>query len=336
MKSELFEVSRSLAMTARPRRLRRLAALRGLVRETRLSTSNLMYPIFVQESIRSRVKIESMPGIYRLPLQDLPSEIQDISGLNVPAVLLFGLPGHKDSVGSEAYAGEGIVQRAVRTVKDIAPELVVATDVCVCQYMDHGHCGILKNGVVVNDETLGILSKVAVSHAEAGADIVAPSAMMDGEVKAIRNALDDRGLHDTAIMAYSAKYASTFYGPFREAAESAPMEGDRRGYQMDPPNRREAMREIALDIDEGADIVMVKPALSYLDIIRDARARFRLPIAAYNVSGEYSMIKAAGLNRWLDEKAATLEVLTAIKRAGADIVITYFAKDAARWLRETN
>jgi porphobilinogen synthase len=249
-------------------------------------------------------------------------------------VLVFGLPKRKDTVGSEAYAENGIVQQAVREIKKQAAGLVVATDVCLCQYTDHGHCGLLQGGEILNDESLKLLARTAVSHAKAGADIVGPSAMMDGQVRAIRNALDEQGYNNTAIMAYSAKFASSFYGPFREAAESAPVWGDRRTYQMDPPNRREAMREIATDINEGADIVMVKPALSYLDLIREARNRFDTPLAAYNVSGEYSMIKAAGQKGWLDEERVAREVLTAIKRAGADIIITYFAKEAKRWFEE--
>lgn len=334
MKSELYEVSRKFKIAQRPRRLRRLSASRALVRETRLSASDLMYPIFVDRRIKSRMEIPSMPGVYRLSIEDLSREVEEVSTLKIPAVLVFGLPAHKDPMGTEAYANDGIVQQSVQAIKELAPELVVATDVCLCQYTDHGHCGIIQRGSVVNDETLELLSRIAVSHAEAGADIVAPSAMMDGQVKAIRDALDSRNLHDTSIMAYSAKYASAFYSPFREAAESAPLFGDRRSYQMDPPNRREAMHEIAIDISEGADIVMVKPALSYLDVIRDARVRFRLPIAAYNVSGEYAMIKSAGLKGWLDEKNVASEILTSMKRAGADIIITYLAKEAARWLQE--
>ena len=260
-------------------------------------------------------------------MAELNEEIAEVTGLKIPAVLLFGLPKHKDSSGSQAYATDGIVQQAVRAIKKSAPQLVVATDVCLCQYTDHGHCGVIRNRTVENDETLELLSRIAISHAEAGADIVGPSAMMDGQVQAIRQALDGRGFQETAIMAYSAKFASAFYGPFREAAESSPLWGDRRSYQMDPPNRREAMREIEMDIREGADIVMVKPALSYLDIIRDVRNRFRHPLAAYNVSGEYAMIKAAGQNGWLDDKQVALETLTAIKRAGANVIITYFAKD---------
>jgi len=334
MKSELYEASKEFQAAERPRRLRRLRSLRLLMQETRLSSSDMMYPIFVDRRISKREEVESMPGIYRLPLSGLEGEISTVTDLKIPAILLFGLPGHKDAIGSEAYQTDGIVQQAVRAVKKLAPELVVATDVCLCQYTDHGHCGIVHGGTVANDETLGVLSRVAVSHAQAGADIVGPSAMMDGQVKAIRAALDERGFADTSIMSYSAKYASAFYGPFREAAESSPLWGDRRTYQMDPPNHREALQEIAIDIKEGADIVMVKPALSYLDIISNARAQFNVPLAAYNVSGEYAMIIAAGQKGWLNDKLVALEVLTAIKRAGANIIITYFAKEAANWLRE--
>ena len=336
MKSELYEVSPRVKLTERLRRLRRTRVLRLLVRETRLDRSMLMYPIFVDERITSRQEIPSMPGVNRLSLSDLPSEAAEVSDLKIPSIMVFGLPRHKDALGSGAYAADGVVQQAVRVIKKTAPELVVATDVCLCEYTDHGHCGIVRGGTVLNDETLKFLSKTAVSHAEAGADIVSPSAMMDGQVKAIRTALDDTGFHDTGIMAYSAKYASAFYGPFRDAAESTPLWGDRRGYQMDPSNRKEAMREIASDIQEGADIVMVKPALSYLDVIREARRRFLVPLAAYNVSGEYSMIKAVGEKGWLDEKSIVPEILTSIKRAGADIIITYFAKEAARWMQEAS
>jgi porphobilinogen synthase len=275
-----------------------------------------------------------MPGISRLTLTDLQEEITEIKAAKIPAMLVFGLPARKDSVGSEAYAPNGIVQQAVRTIKKTAPDLAVLTDVCLCQYTDHGHCGLVRDGTIVNDESIELLSRTAVSHAAAGADIVGPSAMMDGQVKAIRQGLDEAGFYDTAIMSYAAKFASAFYGPFREAAESAPLWGDRRSYQMDPPNLRDAMREIAVDIDEGADIVMVKPALSYLDVIKEAHSKFHVPLAAYNVSGEYSMIEAAGQQDWLNAKAIALEVLTAIKRAGADIIITYFAKEASRWLQE--
>lgn len=336
MKSELFEVAQRSPLAERPRRLRRLQSLRMLVRETRLSTEDLMYPIFVDQRLTERQEIEAMPGISRLSLSDLKTETNEITSLNIPAVLVFGLPKSKDAVGSEAYAENGIVQQAVREIKKQAPGFVVATDVCLCQYTDHGHCGLVQGGEILNDESLKLLARIAVSHAKAGADIVGPSAMMDGQVRAIRNALDEQGYDNTAIMAYSAKFASSFYGPFREAAESAPAWGDRRTYQMDPPNRREAMREIAMDINEGADIVMVKPALSYLDLIREARNRFDTPLAAYNVSGEYSMIKAAGQRGWLDDERVAREVLTAIKRAGADIIITYFAKEVAHWSEATS
>ncbi len=334
MKSELYDLTRKVTLTERPRRLRRLQSLRLMVQETRLSNFDFMYPIFVDRRLTSREEIPSMPGIPRFALSEIPNEIAEVKALKIPAVLIFGLPERKDSMGSEAYSDDGVVQQTVRAIKKEESELVVATDVCLCQYTDHGHCGVVHNETVANDETLKLLSRTAVSHAKAGADIVGPSAMMDGQVKAIRGELDERGLHDTLIMSYSAKYASAFYGPFREAAESVPRWGDRRSYQMDPPNRREAEREIAMDISEGADIVMVKPALSYLDVISAARARFDVPIAAYNVSGEYAMIKAAAQNGWLDERRVALEILTAIKRAGAGIIITYFAKQAARWLKE--
>jgi porphobilinogen synthase len=336
MKSELYDVPEKFLLRQRLRRLRSSESLRLLFRETRLSTSDFMYPIFVDQRLSEVQEIPSMPGIYRHPLSGLKDELDEVVDLKIPAVVLFGLPKRKDALGSEAYAADGVVQQAVREVKKTAPQLTVATDVCLCQYTDHGHCGVIRDGKVENDETVGLLSRIAVSHAEAGADMVGPSAMMDGQVGAIRRALDERGLDDTLIMSYSSKFASGFYGPFREAAESTPLWGDRRSYQMDPPNIREAMREIETDAREGADVVMVKPALSYLDVIREARARVSLPLAAYNVSGEYSMIKAAGQRGWLDEKRIALEVLTAIKRAGANIIITYFAKDAAKWLREAN
>jgi porphobilinogen synthase len=339
MKSELYNVPEHVEKSQLQRRLRRLRrseSLRLLLKETRLSTSDLMYPIFVDHRLSETEEIPSMPGIYRHPLSRLKDELTDVVDLKIPAVLLFGLPKRKDPLGSEAYAVNGVVQQAVREVKKVAPELTVATDVCLCQYTDHGHCGVIRDGKIENDESVGLLSRIAVSHAEAGADIVGPSAMMDGQVGAIRRALDDHELDQTLVMSYSAKFASGFYGPFREAAESTPQWGDRRSYQMDPPNLREAMQEIGVDAEEGADIVMVKPALSYLDVIREARLRFSLPLAAYSVSGEYSMIKAAGQKGWLDEKRIALEALTAIKRAGAGIIITYFAKDAAKWLREAN
>ena len=336
MKSEMYEVSERVHLLRRLRRLRRQESIRLLLRETRLSYSDFMYPIFVDHRLSAKEEIPSMPGIYRYPVSQLNEEIAEVLALKIPAVLLFGLPERKDAMGSAAYASDGVVQQAVRAVKEIAPQLTVATDVCLCQYTDHGHCGVIRNGAVDNDESVNLLSRIAVSHAEAGADIVGPSAMMDGQVAAIRRGLDEAGLDETLVMAYSAKFASGFYGPFREAAESTPLWGDRRSYQMDPPNGREALREIEMDVREGADIVMVKPALAYLDVIRDARTRFSLPLAAYNVSGEYSMIKAAGQKGWLDDKRITLEVLTAIKRAGANIIITYFAKDAAKWLQEAN
>jgi len=316
----------------RPRRLREKPLLRRMVRETALSIDDLVYPLFVQHGRGVRQEIGAMPGQYQLSIDELVREAKDAAGLGIPAILLFGLPEEKDARGSEAYADDGIVQQAVRAVKETVPDLLVITDVCLCEYTSHGHCGVVEGGVVKNDPTLELIARTAVSHAEAGADIVAPSDMMDGRVGVIREALDDASLVETPIMAYSAKYASCFYGPFREAAQSAPQFGDRRSYQMDPANALEAMREIALDVDEGADIVMVKPALPYLDIISRAKAEFGLPLAAYSVSGEYAMIRAAGRLGWLDEERAMMEALGSIKRAGADIVITYFAKDVARVL----
>lgn len=318
----------------RLRRLRRGESLRRLAAETVLTADHLIYPLFVVPGTGQRQEIESMPGIYRLSLDLLPKEVEEIALLGIPAVLLFGIPEHKDPQGSEAYHPQGIIQRAIKVIKDAVPHLVVVTDVCLCEYTDHGHCGVVVNGEVDNDRTLELLSRTAVSHAEAGADMVAPSAMMDGQVAAIRKGLDEAGLNIIPIMAYAAKFASCFYSPFREAAASAPQFGDRRGYQMDPPNAREALREIELDIQEGADIVMVKPALPYLDIISRARSRFDHPLAAYNVSGEYAMVKAAARQGWLDERRAVMEIMTAIRRAGADIVISYHAKEVARWLRE--
>ncbi len=316
----------------RPRRLRRSENLRALNRETGIDVKDFIYPLFIVHGHGVREEIASMPGVYHQSLDVLVHEIEEVSALGIPAVLLFGLPAVKDEFGSEDYADKGIVQEAIRVCKRTNPEIVVATDVCMCQYTSHGHCGIVRNGVIDNDETIKYLGMTAVSHAAAGADIVAPSAMMDGQVGAIRAALDSQGFADTAILAYASKFASFFYGPFREAADSPPKFGDRRQYQMDPANAREALREVALDVQEGADMVMVKPALAYLDIIRQVRDRCDLPLAAYNVSGEYSMIKAAGRNGWIDEQKAAMEVLTAIKRAGADIILTYFAKEAAGWL----
>ncbi len=316
----------------RPRRLREKGLLRKMVRETTLAVDDLVYPLFAVHGRGVREPIGSMPGQCRLSIDELVKETKDVAGMGIPAVLLFGLPAEKDPRGSEAWAEDGIVQQAVRAVKDTVPDLLVITDVCLCQYTSHGHCGVVEDGAVRNDPTLELLARTAVSHAEAGADLVAPSDMMDGRVGAIREALDEASFAETPIMAYSAKYASHFYGPFRDAADGAPQFGDRRSYQMDPANGLEAMREIALDVDEGADIVMVKPALAYLDIISRAKAEFGLPLAAYSVSGEYAMIKAAGQLGWLDESRVMMEVLTAIRRAGADIVITYFARDAARLL----
>ncbi|MDO8673710.1 MAG: porphobilinogen synthase [Dehalococcoidia bacterium] len=317
----------------RLRRLRGSEPLRQMVRETHLNIGDFIYPLFITHERSVKREISSMPGNYQWSLDILPAEIEEIARLGVPAVLLFGLPESKDEVGSGAYDDHGIVQEAVRVIKRTVPEMLVVTDVCLCEYTSHGHCGVIKNGQVDNDPTLDLLARSALSHAQAGADIVAPSDMMDGRVAAIRRTLDGNGLSNTPIMAYSAKYASGFYGPFREAAESAPQFGDRRAYQMDPPNVREALREVELDIREGADIVMVKPALAYLDVIKEVRQRFNLPIAAYNVSGEFSMVKAAARLGWIDEKRVTLEILTGIKRAGADLIISYHAKDLAKWLQ---
>ncbi len=316
----------------RLRRLRRTEALRRMMRETTLDTSDLIYPLFVVPGKGVREEIESMPGNFHLSVDQLPKEAEGILGLGIPAIILFGLPETKDELGAAAYASNGIIQKAVREIKRAVPELIVITDVCLCQYTTHGHCGVVEEDYVDNDRTLELIARTALTHAEAGADIVAPSDMMDGRVAAIRAALDDSGFHNTIIMAYAAKYASAFYGPFREAAESAPQFGDRRSYQMDPANVREALREVGLDISEGADIVMIKPALAYLDVIRRVRDAFNHPLAAYSVSGEFAMIKAASRNGWLDEKQTALETITAIKRAGADLVITYYAKEAARWL----
>jgi len=316
----------------RMRRLRRTEALRALVRETQVEIGDLIYPLFVVEGSQAKQEIASMPGIYRYSDDLLPGEVDDIAKLGIPAVILFGIPEKKDEVGSSAYDPEGVIQQAIRTIKKATPELLVVTDVCLCEYTSHGHCGVVVDGYVDNDKTLELLARTALSHAEAGADVVAPSDMMDGRVKAIRQALDENGFLNTPILAYAAKYASAFYGPFREAAESTPQFGDRRSYQMDPPNWREALREVEQDIAEGADMVMVKPALPYLDVIRKVRDTFNYPLAAYSVSGEYAMVKAAAQQGWLDERRIVLETLTAIKRAGADIIITYYARDAARWL----
>ncbi len=317
----------------RPRRLRRNERLRELVRETTLSTKNLIYPLFVGPGKNHTRPVSSMPGVAELSVDLTVKECREVESLGIPAVILFGIPERKDPLGSEAYLDDGTVQRAVRAIKENVPGLLVFTDVCLCEYTDHGHCGIVEGGEVENDRTLELLAKTAVTHARAGADIVAPSDMMDGRVGAIRAALDQNGFQQVAIMAYAAKYASAFYGPFREAAGSTPRFGDRRSYQMDPGNADEALREIELDIREGADIVLVKPALAYLDIVYRAKKKFGYPVAAYNVSGEYAMIKAAGANGWLEEERAMMEALLSIKRAGADMILTYFAKDAARLLR---
>ncbi|NPA54147.1 MAG: porphobilinogen synthase [Aquificae bacterium] len=318
----------------RPRRLRKNENIRRLIRETNLSIDDFIYPLFIEDGQNIEIEIPSMPGIYRYSLDRIDKELEEVVKLGIPAVLLFGIPSQKDAVGSDTWNEEGIIQKAIRYIKKNYPQLYVITDVCFCEYTEHGHCGVLCEHDVDNDLTLENTKKQVVSHAKAGADMVAPSGMMDGVVKAIREALDEAGFTDIPIMAYSAKYASAYYGPFRDAAESAPAFGDRRTYQMDPANRREALKEVSLDIEEGADIVMVKPALAYLDIISDLRHSFNVPIAAYNVSGEYSMVKAAGKLGWIDEKKVMMETLTSIKRAGADIIITYHAKEAAKLLRE--
>ncbi len=318
----------------RPRRLRESPLLRSMVRETSLRIDDFVYPLFAVHGRGVREPIGSMPGQYRLSIDELLKECKDAASMGIPAVLLFGLPRDKDPRGTEAYAEDGIIQQAVRAVKDTIPDLLVITDVCLCEYTSHGHCGVVEDGRIKNDPTLELIARTAVSHAEAGADLIAPSDMMDGRVAAIREGLDESGFPETPIMAYSAKYASAFYGPFREAADSTPQFGDRRSYQMDPANAMEAMREVALDVDEGADIVMVKPALPYLDVIARVKGEFGLPVAAYSVSGEYAMLKAAGQLGWLDEERAVLEALTGIRRAGADIIITYFAKDAARLIEQ--
>jgi porphobilinogen synthase len=323
-------------LTQRPRRLRRTATLRRMVRETILSTDDLIAPLFIVEG-RDVVKpIGSMPGHAQRSVDQLANEIDELAELRVPAVLLFGIPAQKDADGSAAWNPDGPVPRAIRAIKERAPDLLVIADVCLCEYTDHGHCGVLSpdpaSGDVLNDPTLDLLAQAAVTYADAGADIVAPSAMMDGQVAAIRAALDKSGHTQLPILAYAAKFASAFYGPFREAAESTPRFGDRRAYQMDPANGREALREVALDVAEGADMLMVKPAGAYLDVIREVRARYELPLAAYQVSGEYAMLKAAAHNGWIDERRAALESLIAIRRAGADLIITYYAKEAARWI----
>ncbi len=331
--------------TSRPRRLRHTPALRAMVRETELNPRDFIYPLFVRHGKGIRREVPSMPGVFQLSVDQLAAEAEEAASLGIPAVILFGIPAEKDPMGLENFALEGIVQQAVRAIKQAVPELVVVTDVCMCEYTDHGHCGLLNvgdprphphlpEGYVLNDPTLEVIGKVAVSHAEAGADIVAPSGMMDGMVQAIRRALDEAQFEHIPILSYAVKYASGFYGPFRDAAESPPKFGDRSTHQMDPANAAEALKEAAIDIAEGADMLMVKPALPYLDVIRRVKDAFpEVPLAAYNVSGEYSMIKAAAANGWLDERRVVLEALTAIKRAGADLILTYHAKDAARWLK---
>jgi porphobilinogen synthase len=319
----------------RPRRLRLNENIRRMVRETKLSPDDFIYPMFVTHGKGVKKEISSMPGNYQQSIDNLVKDCEEVKDLGIPAVILFGIPEHKDEVGSEGYSDEGIVQHAIKAIKNKLPDLTVITDVCLCEYTSHGHCGVIKNGTVENDTTLELLAREALSHAKAGADMVAPSDMMDGRVGAIRETLDEHGYFDIPIMAYAAKYASAFYGPFREAAESTPQFGDRRSYQMDPPNSREAMREVALDIEEGADIVMVKPALAYLDIIYQVKQQFNLPVAAYNVSGEYSIIKAAAKMGWIDGERAMMESLISIKRAGADMILTYFAKEAAKVLQKS-
>jgi porphobilinogen synthase len=317
----------------RPRRLRRSEKIRELVRENRLSAGGFIYPMFVCPGTRVRNKVSSMPGVYQQSADQIVEECREVEGLGIPGVILFGLPESKDAQGKSSLATDGVVQRAVEGIKKAKLDLVVVTDVCLCEYTDHGHCGVIDRGEVTNDATVEILSEQALSHARAGADMVAPSDMMDGRVGAIRARLDKNKFENVAIIAYSAKYCSGFYGPFREAAQSAPQFGDRRSYQMDPGNAREALQEVRLDLEEGADIVMVKPALAYLDVIRRVREEVDVPVAAYNVSGEYSMVKAAAAKQWIEEKRIVLEILTGIQRAGADIILTYHAKDAARWLK---
>lgn len=320
-------------LTRRPRRLRRSETIRRMMRETTLQVDDLIMPLFVVHGTGIRQEIAPMPGNYRLSVDQLTKEVKEIAALGIPAVILFGIPEHKDAYGSEAYAKDGIIQQAVRAIKDSVTDLLVITDTCLCEYTSHGHCGVVEHGSVKNDPTIELLAKAAVSQAEAGADMIAPSDMMDGRVAAIREALDTDGFEEVAIMAYAAKYASSFYGPFREAAKATPQFGDRRSYQMDPANAVEALREVAMDIEEGADIVMVKPALAYLDVVWRIRTEFDVPVAAFNVSGEFAMVKAAARLGWLEDERVMSEILTAIKRAGADLILTYFAKDAARLLR---
>ncbi|WP_203361978.1 porphobilinogen synthase [Bacillus sp. REN10] len=318
----------------RHRRLRQSANMRALVRETVLQKEDLIYPLFIVEGENIKHEVSSMPGVFQLSLDRLHEEMDEIVSLGIKSVILFGVPHEKDATGTGAYHSHGIVQQATRVIKEQYSEMIVIADTCLCEYTDHGHCGVIEGGKVLNDPSLDLLAKTAVSQAEAGADIIAPSNMMDGFVAAIRKGLDEAGYTDVPIMSYAVKYASSFYGPFRDAADSTPQFGDRKTYQMDPANRREALREAQSDMEEGADFLIVKPALSYLDIIRDVRNHFNAPVVAYNVSGEYSMVKAAALNGWIDEKAVVMEKLTSMKRAGSDLIITYFAKDVARWLSE--
>lgn len=318
----------------RHRRLRKSANLRKMVRETHLHAEDFIYPLFIVEGVNTRNEVSSMPGVEQISLDLLKDEIDELVSLGIQSVILFGVPDEKDDCGTGAYDDEGIVQKATRVIKEHAPEILVVADTCLCEYTDHGHCGLVEDGVILNDSSLELLVQTAVSQAKAGADIIAPSNMMDGFVAAIRKGLDDSGFQDVPIMSYAVKYSSAFYGPFRDAANSTPQFGDRKTYQMDPANRLEALREAESDMEEGADLLIVKPALSYLDIIRDVRNNFNVPVVAYNVSGEYSLIKAAAQNGWIDERATVLEMLTSIKRAGADIIITYFAKDAVKWLQE--
>jgi porphobilinogen synthase len=319
--------------THRPRRLRRSEAIRNLVRETRLTTAGLIYPMFVCPGTKVRQEVSSMPGVYQQSADQIVEECREVETLGIPGIILFGLPETKDPRGASSLSSQGVVQRAIEAIRKAKLKLLVVTDVCLCEYTDHGHCGVIENGEVANDPTLTILAQQALSHVRAGADMVAPSDMMDGRVAAIREILDEHKFENTAILSYAAKYCSGFYGPFREAAQSAPQFGDRRSYQMDPANAREALKEVELDLEEGADIVMVKPALPYLDIIRRVRDAFDVPVAAYNVSGEYAMVKAAAQKGWLDEKRVVLEILMGIQRAGAEIILTYHAKDVARWLK---
>jgi porphobilinogen synthase len=318
----------------RPRRLRENNVIRKMVSEHHLTPDDFIYPMFVTFGKGVRKKISSMPGCYQLSVDEIVRDAQKVYKLGVPAIILFGIPEQKDEKGTEAYSPKGVVQKAIKAIKDRVPELVVITDVCMCEYMSHGHCGVIKNGRILNDPTLELLAKEALSHARAGADMVAPSDMMDGRVAAIRDILDSNGFDDTPIMSYAAKYASAFYGPFREAAESTPSFGDRRSYQMDPANRREALKEVEMDIEEGADIIMVKPALSYMDIISDVKEAFDLPVAAYNVSGEYSMVKAAAKMGWIDGTKVMMEILTSLKRAGTDLILTYHALEAVKELNK--